>query len=322
MSINNISYSNTFFQWVNVTNDLVNKVNIIDEGNYTKTSGTLILATPGTSLVVANNSLFYGSVTTSSNLTSAGPTTLNQTTFNTGSVVFSNSAPVTANNIITINNRLVSSNSFLRNVEFANGAVSFANTETVRFNSNTIFNTDTVFLANNTFVGDVNIQGNFNVTGNTIINDSLSGTIEFSNTANLIFNSNTIFISNTRFGNVIASDTITTNNIIVSGNTRLTGTGYLRIPVGTTAQRPTPEQGLIRFNSSLIQFEGYNGTGWGTIGGGATGGVGNAVFYENDQDVIADYTITVGKNAMSAGPITIANNIIVTIPTGSTWTIV
>lgn len=321
MAINNISYSNTFFQWVNVTNDLVNKVNLVDEGNYTKTSGTLILATPGTSLVVANNSLFYGSITTSSNLTSTGPTTLNQTTFNSGSVVFSNSAPVIANNIITINNRLVSSNSFLRDVEFANGTINFANTETVRFNSNTIFNTDTVFQANNTFAGDVNIRGNFNVTGNTIINDSLSGTIEFSNTANLIFNSNTIFVSNTQFSNINAN-TISTIDINVSGNTRLTGTGYLRIPVGTTLQRPSPEQGLIRFNSSLIQFEGYNGTGWGTIGGGATGGVGNAVFYENDQDVIADYTITVGKNAMSAGPITIANNIIVTIPTGSTWTIV
>lgn len=48
----------------------------------------------------------------------------------------------------------------------------------------------------------------------------------------------------------------------------------------------------------------------------------NGIFYENDQNVIADYTISSGKNAMSAGPITIANGITVTVPSGSVWTIV
>jgi hypothetical protein len=322
MSINNISYSNTFFQWVNVTNDLVNKVNVIDEGNYEKSSGVLTLSNPGTSLVVANASIFLGTVTTSSNVTSTGLTRLNQTIFNSGNVIFLDTAPVIANNVITINNRLVSSNNFLRNLEVANGTTTFTNTANVIFSSNTIFSSDTVFQANNTFVGDVNIQGNFIVTGNTTINDVISGTIEYGNTANVIFNSNTIFVSNTTLTNANVTQLLVANNINVTGNTRLTGTGYLKIPVGSTSERPAPEQGLIRFNSTLIQFEGYNGTGWGTIGGGATGGVGNAVFYENDQMVTADYTITVGKNAMSAGPITIANNITVTIPTGSTWSII
>jgi hypothetical protein len=322
MSINNISYSNTFFQWVNATNDLVNRVNIIDEGNYEKSSGVLTLSNPGTSLVVANASIFLGTITTSSNVTSTGLTRLNQTIFNSGNVIFLDTAPVIANNVITINNRLVSSNNFLRNVEVANGTTTFANTANVRFNSNTVFNSDTLFQANNTFLGDVNIRGNFNITGNTTIDDVISGTIEYSNSANVIFNSNTIFVSNTTLTNANVTQLLVANNINVTGNTRLTGTGYLKIPVGSTSERPAPEQGLIRFNSTLIQFEGYNGTGWGTIGGGATGGVGNAVFYENDQMVTADYTITVGKNAMSAGPITIANNITVTIPTGSTWSII
>lgn len=322
MSINNISYSNTFFQWVNVTNDLVNRVNVIDEGNYEKSSGVLTLSNPGTSLVVANASIFLGAVTTSSNVTSTGLTRLNQTIFNSGNVIFLDTAPVIANNVITINNRLVSSNNFLRNLEVANGTTTFANTANVRFNSNTVFNSDTLFQANNTFLGDVNIRGNFNITGNTTIDDVISGTIEYSNSANVIFNSNTIFVSNTTLTNANVTQLLVANNINVTGNTRLTGTGYLKIPVGSTSERPAPEQGLIRFNSTLIQFEGYNGTGWGTIGGGATGGVGNAVFYENDQMVTADYTITVGKNAMSAGPITIANNITVTIPTGSTWSII
>lgn len=103
---------------------------------------------------------------------------------------------------------------------------------------------------------------------------------------------------------------------------RTSGTGSALVPVGTEAQRDgTPAAGYFRFNSDTDQFEGYNGTAWGAVGGGATGGPGNAAFYENDQIITADYTITSGKNAMSAGPITIADGVLVTIPDGSTWTI-
>jgi hypothetical protein len=44
--------------------------------------------------------------------------------------------------------------------------------------------------------------------------------------------------------------------------------------------------------------------------------------YENLQTITANYAITTGSNAMSAGPITIADGIVVTIPDGCTWTIV
>ena len=59
-----------------------------------------------------------------------------------------------------------------------------------------------------------------------------------------------------------------------------------------------------------------------TISGGARGNGGNNVFFENDITVNADYEITTGKNAMSGGPITINSGVTVTIPSGSTWTIV
>lgn len=103
----------------------------------------------------------------------------------------------------------------------------------------------------------------------------------------------------------------------------INGTGSVKVPAGTTAQRPgTPTAGMFRFNSTTNGFEGYNGSAWGAVGGGATGAAGNAAFYENDQNVTADYTITSGKNAMSAGEITINSGVTVTVPTGSTWTIV
>ena len=54
------------------------------------------------------------------------------------------------------------------------------------------------------------------------------------------------------------------------------------------------------------------------VGGAST----NTVFFENDTDVEVNYQITSGKNAMSAGPIAINAGIAVTVPSGSSWTIV
>jgi hypothetical protein len=117
-------------------------------------------------------------------------------------------------------------------------------------------------------------------------------------------------------------------NLAVTGTSTFTGlgsfngTGALKIPVGTTAQQPTPVTGQIRYNTSNNQYEGYGASAWGSLGGGATGGSGNQIFFENDQNVTANYTITAGKNAMSAGPITVNTGVTVTVPTGSVWTIV
>jgi hypothetical protein len=104
--------------------------------------------------------------------------------------------------------------------------------------------------------------------------------------------------------------------------TRTSATGAAVMPTGTTGERPTPATGQFRFNSSLSQFEGYNGTAWGAVGGGATGGTGNQVVYENDQSISADYTLTAGKNAMSAGPITVNAGITLTVPSGAVYTVV
>ena len=54
------------------------------------------------------------------------------------------------------------------------------------------------------------------------------------------------------------------------------------------------------------------------VGGAST----NTVFFENDKTVEVNYQITSGKNAMSAGPIAINAGIAVTVPSGSSWTIV
>jgi len=53
-----------------------------------------------------------------------------------------------------------------------------------------------------------------------------------------------------------------------------------------------------------------------------TGGGTDNVFFENDQVMTSNYTIKSGKNAMSAGPITINNGVTLTVPDGSTYTVV
>jgi hypothetical protein len=110
--------------------------------------------------------------------------------------------------------------------------------------------------------------------------------------------------------------------LTVGADAEFNSTGAVKLPVGTTAQRPTGADGKIRFNSDTDSFEGYNGTEWGQLGSGATGGGGDAVFVENGQNVTADYTIPSTKNAMSTGPITVDSGVSVTISSGSRWVVI
>lgn len=126
----------------------------------------------------------------------------------------------------------------------------------------------------------------------------------------------------------LAGGTFTGNVTFNSGQTidgyvsYTTTTGSAELPVGTTAQRDTsPAAGMIRYNSTLGQFEGYTTT-WGAIGGGATGGGSDTWAVEHDNTITTSYTITTGKNVISAGPLTVNSGATVTVPSGSTWTIV
>ena len=105
--------------------------------------------------------------------------------------------------------------------------------------------------------------------------------------------------------------------------TRTSATGSAEIPVGTTAQRDgSPATGYLRYNSTETSFEGYNGSSWGSIGGGASGSGGDTVFQENSLIVTTNYTLTTAKNASSVGPITINSGITVTVPSGARWVII
>jgi len=127
---------------------------------------------------------------------------------------------------------------------------------------------------------------------------------------------------NTTLGDA-SGDTITANaaTMTVPNNLYFSGTGTIRLPNGTTGERPTPADGMIRYNVTTSGFEGYAGGAWGSIGGGATGAGGDQVFYENELNVTTSYTLTTNRNAMSTGPITIDAGAVVTIPSGQRWVI-
>ena len=105
----------------------------------------------------------------------------------------------------------------------------------------------------------------------------------------------------------------------VVSKTSTTGSGVL--PSGTTAQRDaTPSAGYIRYNSTTASFEGY-GSAWGSIGGGATGAGGDAIFVENERIMTTDYTLSTNKSASMVGPLTINTGVSLTIPTGESLVI-
>ena len=120
-------------------------------------------------------------------------------------------------------------------------------------------------------------------------------------------------ISQTNFGHADLSGATFTGPIINNY------TSALRLPVGTTAQRPgSPAAGDIRFNSTTTEAEIYNGSIFTAVAGGAgaTGGGNDQWVFENDQTVTQNYEITANKNAHSVSP-TINSGVTITVPSGS-----
>jgi hypothetical protein len=73
---------------------------------------------------------------------------------------------------------------------------------------------------------------------------------------------------------------------------------------------------MFRFNDDSDSFEGYDGTAWGSIGGG--GEAGGAIL-TNKSTASVSYTIATGENGLSVGPITVSSGITITVSSGQRW---
>jgi hypothetical protein len=114
---------------------------------------------------------------------------------------------------------------------------------------------------------------------------------------------------------------LTTTGIVVrTGNgsivtrTLAAGTGVTLTNADGVGGTPTiTNSGVTSFNGLTGAITGFSG---------ATGGGSDAAFFLNDVLITSNYSIPSNKNAMTAGPVTVQNGVTVTVPSGSTWTIV
>lgn len=114
----------------------------------------------------------------------------------------------------------------------------------------------------------------------------------------------------------IGGNTAITGTLSVTGDGTFSGTGQVKMPTGTTAQRSgSPTTGMLRFNTNLGSFEGYDGSNWGGIGGAQAGGA----IVTNKTTATVNYTIASGENGLSVGPVTVASGVTVTVSTGQRW---
>jgi hypothetical protein len=72
-------------------------------------------------------------------------------------------------------------------------------------------------------------------------------------------------------------------------------------------------------NTGVTSLNGQTGA---IVSSGGVGGGSDSIFYLNDVTVFNSYTIPLNKNAMTAGPVTIADGVTVTVQDGSVWSIV
>jgi hypothetical protein len=114
---------------------------------------------------------------------------------------------------------------------------------------------------------------------------------------NVNINGNTISSTDTNGDLTLAPDG--TGGLIVSGTNSVT------VPNGTTAERDgTPTSGMLRFNSNTNEFEGYDGTAWGEIGGGGGGStISNDTSTASDlYPIYVDATTGTAANVYTSDP--------------------
>jgi hypothetical protein len=182
-----------------------------------------------------------------------------------------------------------------------------------------------LYLVNNGLADAVTVK---NTSGTGIAVPAGRSMFVFNNGTNVVEAVNTAVSMQTTGNSSVGGNLAVTGTSAFTGTTAFAadstynGTGQVKLPAGTTAERSgTPVNGMIRYNSSNGQFEGYQGGVWGALGGGATGGGSDEVFVENGVTVTTNYTLSTNKNAESVGPITVNSGIVVTIPSGQRWVV-
>lgn len=156
---------------------------------------------------------------------------------------------------------------FVGTVESPQGSqpLTFSNPVTIT-NDLTINNNSTNITLNLTGSGLIQIKSGARGSINNIdIGAITRGTGAFTTlTANdkLTLTANSAATSTTTGTLVVTGGVGISGEIYVGSNAYFTGTGTLKVPVGTTAQRPVGVKGMIRYNTDVDDWEGFDGFVW------------------------------------------------------------
>ena len=124
-------------------------------------------------------------------------------------------------------------------------------------------------------------------------------------------------------GRITAASTNAINTSTIPVADESTDTTCFPVFVTTATGDQAPKTGSnLTFNSATGALGATSYTGDGSNLTGVASAVADGCIYENSQTISNNYTITTNKNAMSAGPITVASGATLTVPSGSTYTIV
>ncbi len=221
-------------------------------------NGTTTLNVPlGTALDVTGTVTHTGNTTQTGDVTQTGNYILN------GNLTVSEVAQfkdinVTDNTITTTvtNNNLILSANGTGIISIPTNDVSIANDLTVVGTTYTanIENTNTV-TANTFSTGDISITGNTIQTTQT--NSNLQ--LQAAGTGYIVLEEFDIQENEIRINS--GSDMVLAPN--GTGIVSVSSTQSIKIPVGTTLERPSPATaGMVRFNTTMSRYEGYDGTQW------------------------------------------------------------
>ena len=266
-----------------------------------------------------------GAVTQVGDLTQTGSTEITGT-LTVGSTAQFQDIKVDLNVITTTigNNNLVLEAAGTGRVIVPNDDVDVAQTLTVTGTTGTTTINNTGTVTSGTFT-----TGNISINGNTIQTTVGNSNLQLSAAGTGYIQLEQFDVQENEIRINTGSDlTLTPNG---TGIVTVNSTQSIKIPVGDNAARPTGAAGMIRFNTDLTRYEGYNGTAWVRLDGvedadGNTkitaeltpGANDNTIrFYANGTQV-ADLTSTrLNTNNIDVGAINLNNNVVSTTTTNT-----